>query len=88
MLKDFILFFKALFINGKVSPATEGVRITVTNSETGEVVAELLTDAQGGYKAGPLDSAHEYRIGAAKQGYTITEVADQVGEFFCYINNR
>ena len=43
-----------LLLEGKIIPATEGVKVKVTNSKTMQEVATVTTDKNGAYKVGPL----------------------------------
>ena len=60
-----------LIIEGRVTPAMEGVLMTAINSETKSPVASTLTDTDGKYTIGPLYKENKYEIKAAKEGYKI-----------------
>ena len=60
---------RGLVLSGSIDPPTADVQIKVTNVETKEEVAVLLTDAQGKYKVGPLYDDQTYEIEASKEDY-------------------
>uniref|UniRef100_A0A2P2I1N0 Nodal modulator 3-like n=1 Tax=Hirondellea gigas TaxID=1518452 RepID=A0A2P2I1N0_9CRUS len=78
-MSDVVLFKaeKALFIDGKVTPAVAGVEITVEAEDQRHV---FVTDKDGKYKAGPLDNSLDYTIKASLTGYTLKEI-DTDGNF-------
>lgn len=65
---------KALFINGKVTPAVADIEITV---ESGEEKHLFTTDKTGSYKAGPLDNSLKYQISASLRGYMVNPLDDK-----------
>jgi hypothetical protein len=61
-----------LIINGKISPAMDGVRINAYNKETHEIISSADSLNDGTYKIGPLYTEFKYDIKAVKDGYKIT----------------
>ncbi|OQR78853.1 nodal modulator 1-like [Tropilaelaps mercedesae] len=58
-----------IFIQGSIKPAIAGVEIVVTvDGAMPSDAVRVLTDANGNYRAGPLESAR-YTIEANKEGY-------------------
>ena len=62
------------FVQGKVTPAVEKVRIQITNPQQGLKLTEVMTDKNGAYSLGPLPK-NEYKVKASKEGYVFEETA-------------
>ncbi|UYV83027.1 hypothetical protein LAZ67_22001818 [Cordylochernes scorpioides] len=70
-----------LFIKGKITPAIEGVNITVKDSHTNAVTVEVQSGPDGKFTIGPLDGDLHYQVDAIKEGYILTAVPDTTGHF-------
>jgi len=78
-----------LYLSGTVSPALEGIQISVFVAEDskvkrenpGEALTTVLTDASGHYKAGPLYDDQTYRVLATKEGFHFKEDRTNPGHF-------
>ncbi|XP_007258520.3 nodal modulator 1 [Astyanax mexicanus] len=70
-----------LFLQGQVSPELEGVEISIKESGMTEPLITVLTDERGTYSVGPLHSDLQYDISASKEGFVLTPVEEQTGDF-------
>jgi len=72
---DFVKFTatKGLFVSGLVTPALEGVAISVESDQLPQP-ATTTTDKDGKYSLGPFNRDIKYSVKAEKLGYVITEI--------------
>ncbi|XP_011299165.1 nodal modulator 1 [Fopius arisanus] len=69
-------------IEGKISPALEGVTIKIFGKDKEAPVHTLVTQQDGNYRIGPLDGSVEYTVTAEKSGFSITRHRDSDGIFY------
>lgn len=62
---------KGLIINGRVEPAIQDIKVKMT-LKSGESLTQM-TDKNGGFKFGPIDSSLEYTLTAEKESYVFSE---------------
>lgn len=60
-----------IVLEGKITPAMEGVNIYAYNKATNELVSNTVSMPDGRYKIGPLYNEYTYDIKALKDGYKI-----------------
>lgn len=60
-----------LIINGRISPAMDGVKISAYNKDNSELISSTESLSNGEYKIGPLYTEFEYDLKAVKDGYKI-----------------
>jgi len=70
---------KGLFVAGSVTPALEGIKITIKSGTLAEP-AITSTDAKGKYSVGPFVRDLEYTVEAEKIGYVLTQ-KEEKGHF-------
>ena len=70
---------KGLFVAGSVTPALEGIKITIKSGSLAEP-AITSTDAKGKYSVGPFVRDLEYTVEAEKIGYVLTQ-KEEKGHF-------
>ncbi|GAB6022208.1 nodal modulator [Chamberlinius hualienensis] len=74
---------KGLFLEGKINPPLEGVKITVY-AEDGSIKPIILeTTKTGSYRVGPLHGHSKYEVQAEKSGYILTKEKD-LGHFSAF----
>jgi len=66
---------KGHFVQGKITPPVEGVKIKITNAVPNQKIVGTLTDESGKYSLGPLPQ-FDYKVEASKQGYVFEETSD------------
>uniref|UniRef100_A0A4W4F4M3 Prealbumin-like fold domain-containing protein n=1 Tax=Electrophorus electricus TaxID=8005 RepID=A0A4W4F4M3_ELEEL len=69
------------FLQGGVSPALEGVEISIKETGSPEPLVTVLTDHSGSYSVGPLHSHLQYDISASREGFVLTPVEGLTGDF-------
>uniref|UniRef100_A0A673NG20 Nodal modulator 1-like n=1 Tax=Sinocyclocheilus rhinocerous TaxID=307959 RepID=A0A673NG20_9TELE len=70
-----------LFLTGQVSPTLEGVEISIKERGATTPLITVLTDETGTYSVGPLHSDSLYDISASKEGFVLTPVEGNTGDF-------
>uniref|UniRef100_A0A672R3D4 Nodal modulator 1-like n=1 Tax=Sinocyclocheilus grahami TaxID=75366 RepID=A0A672R3D4_SINGR len=70
-----------LFLTGQVSPTLEGVEISIKERGATTPLITVLTDDTGTYSVGPLHSDSLYDISASKEGFVLTPVEGNTGDF-------
>ncbi|TRZ04195.1 hypothetical protein DNTS_011991 [Danionella cerebrum] len=70
-----------LFLTGQVHPTLEGVEISIKESGAAASLVTVLTDQTGAYSVGPLHSDSQYEISASKEGFVLTPVEGDTGDF-------
>lgn len=73
---------KGLIINGKVTPPIADVKITLSFSQNPDMAPlEVLTNANGQFKFGPLDGQLAVELSAFKESYVFSEYDSNRNEF-------
>uniref|UniRef100_A0A8C1DGW9 Nodal modulator n=1 Tax=Cyprinus carpio carpio TaxID=630221 RepID=A0A8C1DGW9_CYPCA len=70
-----------LFLTGQVTPTLEGVEISIKERGATTPLITVLTDETGTYSVGPLHSDSLYDISASKEGFVLTAVEGNTGDF-------
>uniref|UniRef100_A0A671LJX7 Nodal modulator 3-like n=1 Tax=Sinocyclocheilus anshuiensis TaxID=1608454 RepID=A0A671LJX7_9TELE len=70
-----------LFLMGQVSPTLEDVEISIKKRGATTPLITVLTDETGTYSVGPLHSDSLYDISASKEGFVLTAVEGNTGDF-------
>uniref|UniRef100_A0A671LL93 Nodal modulator 1-like n=1 Tax=Sinocyclocheilus anshuiensis TaxID=1608454 RepID=A0A671LL93_9TELE len=70
-----------LFLMGQVSPTLEDVEISIKKRGATTPLITVLTDETGTYSVGPLHSDSLYDISASKEGFVLTPVEGNTGDF-------
>uniref|UniRef100_A0A673H3X6 Nodal modulator 1-like n=1 Tax=Sinocyclocheilus rhinocerous TaxID=307959 RepID=A0A673H3X6_9TELE len=70
-----------LFFTGQVSPTLEDVEISIKKRGATTPLITVLTDETGTYSVGPLHSDSLYDISASKEGFVLTAVEGNTGDF-------
>ncbi|XP_012945613.1 nodal modulator 1 [Aplysia californica] len=65
---------KGVFIEGSITPALEGVTVTVTAQDDSMEPIVVTTQASGKYRVGPLHADRQYAVAAQKEGYVMSQV--------------
>ena len=72
-----------ILIEGKVTPAIKGIKISAYNKLDNSIITTSFTDEKGKYKIGPLSMEDEYELKAVKEGYKIYPNKDNKHYFKC-----
>uniref|UniRef100_A0A3P9MQJ9 Nodal modulator n=1 Tax=Oryzias latipes TaxID=8090 RepID=A0A3P9MQJ9_ORYLA len=70
-----------LFLEGSVSPALEGVEISITERGASAPLITVATNDVGAYSVGPLHSDRSYDISARKEGFVLSPAEGTRGDF-------
>ncbi|KAF6716052.1 Nodal modulator 1 [Oryzias melastigma] len=70
-----------LFLEGTVSPALEGVEISITERGASAPLITVATNDVGAYSVGPLHSDRSYDISARKEGFVLSPAEGTRGDF-------
>lgn len=69
---------QALFLEGNVTPAIDGVEITVYNAETNEKIQDTFTSYRDGvYRVGPLYDHLKYTVDAKASGFYLRKAGER-----------
>ncbi|CAJ0581024.1 unnamed protein product, partial [Mesorhabditis spiculigera] len=72
---------KGIYVEGKITPAVEGVEIVGQHTKDRAVKFQAKTDKSGAYRIGPVISEDELDITAQLDGYILTAVSGKHGHF-------
>ncbi|XP_066912060.1 BOS complex subunit NOMO1-like [Clytia hemisphaerica] len=78
---------EGIFIQGDITPPFADVSVTIKilqgtgDEKQVERTIEVMTDAKGAYRVGPMHGGTQYEVSAVKDGYHITPVANKKGSF-------
>ncbi|GFR78590.1 nodal modulator 1 [Elysia marginata] len=61
------------FVAGTITPQLAGVKVTITAEDGSMEAIELVTDATGKYRVGPLHADKQYQVTADKEGYVMSK---------------
>uniref|UniRef100_A0A1I7XJG5 Nodal modulator 1 n=1 Tax=Heterorhabditis bacteriophora TaxID=37862 RepID=A0A1I7XJG5_HETBA len=70
---------KGIFIDGSISPAVEGVKISATHKNDVNLKFEAFSNKTGHFRIGPVRSAEDISISARLDGYSFSEQDKKVG---------
>ncbi|KAK3770676.1 hypothetical protein RRG08_037868 [Elysia crispata] len=61
------------FVAGTITPPLAGVKVAITTEDGSMEAIELVTDASGKYRVGPLHADKQYLVTAEKEGYVLSK---------------
>ncbi|CAB1344572.1 unnamed protein product [Coregonus sp. 'balchen'] len=70
-----------LFLEGQVTPELQGVEISITERGAQAPLITVATNENGAYSVGPLHSDRQYDISASKEGFILSPVEGNQGDF-------
>ncbi|CAD6199350.1 unnamed protein product [Caenorhabditis auriculariae] len=72
---------KGIFVDGTIQPPVANVNVKVTKKSDPNVVFNVVSDAKGKYRFGPVKDANEYKIEASLDGYKFNANPKKHGAF-------
>ena len=69
---DLIVSRPGLYLEGKIDPIMEGVKVSVKEENTDNILLDTLSNENGEYKLGPLHDDKKYTLEANLKGYIFT----------------